>query len=93
MSITPASGVSFDASQFKLQADGTFRISIRGMAAMAGIAESGLRASLKSAAHENPLPCAKSLLAQGFTLRTSPHGVRRVGFPRTLLRSSLSTTA
>jgi hypothetical protein len=66
MSITPASGVSFDASQFKLQADGTFRISIRGMAAMAGIAESGLRASLKSAAHENPLPCAKSLLAQGF---------------------------
>jgi hypothetical protein len=58
--------VSFDSTQFRLQPDGTFRISIRAMAAMAGIAESGLRASLKSAAHENPLPCAKSLLAQGF---------------------------
>ena len=65
MSITPASGVSFDASQFKLQADGTFRISIRGMAAMAGVDQSGLTRSLKSAEDENPLPCAKSLLAQG----------------------------
>ena len=36
------------------------------MASMAGIAESGLRASLKSSAHENALPCARSLLVQGF---------------------------
>lgn len=57
---------SWDPSQFKLQADGTFRISIRGMAAMAGIAVSGLSASLSSAVHENPLPCARSLLQQGF---------------------------
>jgi len=56
----------FDPSQFKLQLDGTFRISIRGMAAMAGIAVSGLSQSLSSAVHENPLPCARSLLAQGF---------------------------
>jgi hypothetical protein len=27
----------WDASQFKIQRDGTFRISIRGMAAMAGV--------------------------------------------------------
>lgn len=33
---------------------------------MAGIAVSGLSASLSSAVHENPLPCARSLLAQGF---------------------------
>ena len=33
---------------------------------MAGIAESGLRASLKSSAHENALPCARSLAVQGF---------------------------
>lgn len=57
----------FDASQFKLQSDGTFRISIRGMASMAGVAVSGLSSSLKSAVHENPLPCSRSLLAQGFT--------------------------
>lgn len=56
----------WDPSQFKLQADGTFRISIRGMAAMAGISDGGLSQSLKSAAHENPLPCARSLVAQGF---------------------------
>ena len=56
----------FDASQFKLQSDGTFRISVRGMAAMAGIDDNGLGRSLKSAADENPLPCSRSLLAQGF---------------------------
>jgi hypothetical protein len=56
----------WDPSQFKLQPDGTFRISIRGMAAMAGIAVSGLSQSLSSAVHENPLPCARSLTAQGF---------------------------
>lgn len=55
----------FDPSQFKLQEDGTFRISIRGMAAMAGIDFGGLARSLKSAVDENPLPCARSLLAQG----------------------------
>lgn len=57
---------AFDASQFKLQPDGTFRISIRGMAAMAGVDFGGLARSLKSAVDENPLPCAKSLLLQGF---------------------------
>lgn len=56
----------FDASQFKLQPDGTFRISIRGMASMAGIDDGALARSLKSAAAENPLPCSRSLLAQGF---------------------------
>jgi hypothetical protein len=58
--------VSFDSTQFKIQPDGTFRISIRAMAAMAGIANGPLSQSLKSAALENPLPVAKALLAQGF---------------------------
>jgi hypothetical protein len=57
---------SWDASQFKLQPDGTFRISLRGMADLAGVAASGLSQSLSSAVHENPRPCARSLLAQGF---------------------------
>jgi len=57
---------SWDPSQFKLQTDGTFRISIRGMAAMAGVDQSSLGRSLKSAEAENPLPCARSLVAQGF---------------------------
>jgi hypothetical protein len=57
---------NWDASQFKLQSDGTFRISIRGMAAMAGISDAALGRSLKSAAAENALPCARSLVAQGF---------------------------
>lgn len=57
---------AWDPTQFKLQPDGTFRISIRGMAAMAGIAVSGLSQSLSSAVHESPLPCARSLAAQGF---------------------------
>lgn len=60
------SDASFDASQFKLQGDGSFRISIRGMAAIAGVDQSGLTRSLKSADVENALPCARSLLAQGF---------------------------
>ena len=55
----------FDRSQFKIQPDGTFRISIRAMASMAGVDDNGLGRSLKSAADENALPCAKSLLAQG----------------------------
>lgn len=58
--------LQFDRSQFKLQNDGTFRISIRGMAAMAGVDWSGLARSLKTAVDENPLPCARSLVAQGF---------------------------
>jgi hypothetical protein len=57
---------NWDPSQFKLQLDGTFRISIRGMAAMAGVDDGGLARSLKTAADENPLPCARSLVAQGF---------------------------
>lgn len=57
---------AFDPNQFKLQSDGTFRISIRGMAAMAGVDHAGILRSLKSAGDENPLPCARSLLAQGF---------------------------
>lgn len=57
----------WDPSQFKLQPDGTFRISIRGMAAMAGVDDGALSRSLKSAAAENALPCARSLLAQGFS--------------------------
>ena len=56
----------FDASQFKLQSDGTFRIAIRGMAVMAGVDHAGIVRSLKSAGDEIPLPCARSLLAQGF---------------------------
>lgn len=71
ISAAPAVGfgegpASFDPSQFKLQADGTFRISIRGMAAMAGVDDSALSRSLRSAAAENALPCARSLVAQGF---------------------------
>lgn len=57
---------SWDPSQFKLQTDGTFRISIRGMAAMAGVDHAGIVRSLRSAGDENPLPCARSLLLQGF---------------------------
>ena len=57
---------SWDPSQFKLQLDGTFRISIRGMASIAGVDFGGLARSLKSAVDENPLPCARALLAQGF---------------------------
>lgn len=56
----------WDPSQFRLQSDGTFRISIRGMASMAGIDFGGLARSLKSAVDETPLPCARSLVAQGF---------------------------
>ena len=56
----------WDPTQFKIQPDGSFRISIRGMAAMAGVDDNGLGRSLKSAADENALPCAKSLVAQGF---------------------------
>lgn len=56
----------WDPSQFKLQPDGSFKISIRAMAAMAGVDKGGLSRSLKSAVDENPLPCARSLLAQGF---------------------------
>ena len=56
----------WDSSQFTLQPDGTFRISIIGMARMAGIDDGSLGRSLKSAAAENPLPCARSLVAQGF---------------------------
>lgn len=68
MNIQPLQGeeLQFDRSQFKLQPDGTFRISIRGMAAMAGIDDGALARSLKSAAAENPLPCSRSLLVQGF---------------------------
>lgn len=57
---------SWDPSQFRLQSDGTFRISIRGMAAMAGVDYSSLARSLRSAVAENALPCARSLVAQGF---------------------------
>ena len=66
--ITRKSGqaAKFDPSHFKLQPDGTFRISIRGMAGMAGVDDGALSRSLKSAAAENPLPCARSLLAHGF---------------------------
>ena len=67
MTLTPSTAGNFDASQFKLQADGTFRISMRGMAAMAGVDKGGLSRSLSSAVDENALPCARSLLAQGFS--------------------------
>lgn len=63
---TPQDPTAFDASQFKLQADGTFRISIRGMAAMAGVDHRGLTRALNSAGDENALPVARSLLEQGF---------------------------
>ena len=56
----------FDKSQFTLQPDGTFRISIRGMAAMAGVDQGGLTRGLKSADDENALPVSRSLVAQGF---------------------------
>ena len=56
----------FDRSQFKIQPDGTFRISIRAMASMAGVDFGGLARSLKSGVDENALPCARSLAAQGF---------------------------
>lgn len=56
----------FDPSQFRLQPDGTFRITMRAMAAWAGVDNGGLSRSLRSAADENPLPCARSLDAAGF---------------------------
>jgi hypothetical protein len=56
----------WDPTQFKIQPDGSFRISIRGMAAMAGVDDGSLSRSLKSAAAENALPCARSLALQGF---------------------------
>lgn len=56
----------FDPSQFVLQADGTFRISIRATALAAGVDDGGVARALKSAADENPLPLARSLAAQGF---------------------------
>ena len=62
----PGASPEFDRSQFKIQPDGSFRITIRAMASMAGISDGGLVTSLRSAAHENALPCARSLLAQGF---------------------------
>jgi hypothetical protein len=65
-----APGNSFDPSQFRLQPDGTFRISIRATAALAGIDFSSLARSLRSASatgvDEIALPCARSLLAEGF---------------------------
>lgn len=64
--VSSPAGDGFDPSQFKLQFDGTFRISIRGMATMAGVDHAGILRSLKSAGDENPLPCARSLVAQGF---------------------------
>ena len=45
------------------------------MAAMAGVDDGGLARSLKTAADENALPCARSLLAQGF----NPADVNRWG--------------
>ncbi|MCP9914847.1 hypothetical protein KBZ07_15855, partial [Cyanobium sp. BA20m-14] len=65
----------FDRSQFKIQPDGTFRLSIRAMADMAGVDQSGLTRSLNSAEDENALPCAKLLVAQGFR----PEDVNRWG--------------
>ena len=62
----PGENFEFDRSQFKIQPDGTFRITIRAMGAMAGIDATGLSRSLSSAVDENALPCARSLLAQGF---------------------------
>ena len=44
------------------------------MASMAGMDDGSLSRSLKSADDENALPCAKSLLAQGFRPDdVSPH--------------------
>ena len=62
----PGENFEFDRSQFKIQPDGTFRISIRALASMAGVDQGGLTRGLKSADDENALPCARSLLAQGF---------------------------
>jgi hypothetical protein len=68
MDIQPLKGeeLQFDRSQFKLQPDGSFRITVSAMAAMAGVDKGGLSRSLSSAVDENALPCARSLLAQGF---------------------------
>jgi hypothetical protein len=69
LSFTPApqsESFDWDPSQFTLKPDGTFRTSIRCMAAMAGVDQSSFGRSLKSAEAENQLPCARYLLAQGF---------------------------
>ena len=63
----PSNPDGFDPSQFKIQPDGSFKISVIAMAALAVIDNGGLSRSLKSASDENPLPCARSLLAQGFS--------------------------
>jgi len=67
LATTSASPDGFDPSQFKLQPNGSFKISIRAMAAMAGVNHAGIVRSLKSAGDESALPCAKSLVAQGFS--------------------------
>lgn len=69
------SASSFDPSQFKLQPDGTFRISIRGMAAMAGVNDTGLGRSLKSItdAYGKPRPIGRALLAND--LGGAKHGL------------------
>ena len=92
MNIVSRTADGFDASQFKLQADGTFRISIRGMAAMAGIDQSGLARSLKSAEDENALPCARSLLLQGFCPEDVSTWGETGGIPEARLPSFLSIT-
>lgn len=71
----PGENFEFDRSQFRIQPDGTFRISIRALASMAGVDATGLSRSLNSAVDENALPCARTLLAQGF----NPVDVNRWG--------------
>jgi hypothetical protein len=60
---------AFEPSQFKLQSDGTFRISIRAAAAMAGVNQSNLSSYLKSVSKEGEVvsgsELARSLVAQG----------------------------
>lgn len=70
----------FDRSHFKLQTDGTFKISIRGVAAMAGVDFGSFARNLRSAVAENVLPCAKSPVAQGFNpAHVSPAADRSQG--------------
>jgi len=65
--LTPETNDSFNSAEFRLQKDGTFRISIIGLARWIGVDDSGLGKHLRSASDENPSNLAKTLLAQGFS--------------------------
>ena len=92
-----SSSNGFDPSQFTLQPDGTFRISIRATAQSAGVDHSGIVRALASAGDESPLPLARSLAAQGFSpgdvMRWGQAGVPEVGYVAILKHYGFAATS